>query len=253
MAETSKDKLLYEIAWHHQVTFEAMPSWLANELLTVCDPDKPCALFKKQQLEIAVLLLKNTRWMDNPESKNISQTTSSILEKGTRYWPESSDELAYHRAAVARDQFDYAALDQHIEEITSSNPVWKLRKASLLAELGQFDRGGALIADAYKELLTQHRNDRNSIHVLSRLAWAHWLMRGVDLSSFKKEFRAFPSSYRDSKCDPWDHIEHIRDRISKALEKQQKQQAIEPSFEPGCYKDNVNTVIFSNELHPCFC
>ena len=250
MTETSKAKLLYEITWHHQVTFEVMPFWLANELLTVCNPDKPCTLSKRQQLEIAVLLLKNTRWMDSSESKNISQATSSILEKDARYWPESSDELAYHRAIVSRDQFDYAALEQHVEKITSSNPVWKLRKASLLADLGQFDKGEALVAEAYKELLTQYRNDRNSIHVLSRLAWAHWLMRGIDLSSFDKPFKAFPSSYRDSKCDPWDHIEHIRERISKTLEKQQKQQAIEPSFEPGRYKDNANTLTFSNELHP---
>ena len=251
MTETSKAKLLYEITWHHQVTFEAMPSWLANELLTVCDPDKPsCALSKKQQLEIAVLLLKNTRWMDNPESESIFQTTSLILENGKRYWPESSDELAYHCAIVARDQFDYAAVEQHVEKITSGNPVWKLRKASLLAELGQFDKGETLVAEAYKQLLTQHRNDRNSIHILSRLAWAHWLMRGVDRSSFDKPFKAFPSSYRDSKCDPWDHIEHIRERISKNLEEQQKQQAIEPSFEPGRYKDNANTMTFSNELHP---
>ena len=250
MAETSKAKLLYEITWRHQVTFAPMPSWLANELLTVCDPDKPCALAKRQQLEIALLLLKNTRWMDNPESENIAQTTSAILEKSKKYWPESSDELSYHGAILARDRFDYATLEGNAEKITSSNPIWKLRKASLLAELGQFDKGKTLVAEAYKGLLTQYRNDRNSIHVLSRLAWAHWLMRGVDLSSFDKKLGAFPSSYRDSKCDPWDHIEYIRGQISKTLEKQQKQQGIEPSFEPGRYKDNANTVILSNELDP---
>ncbi|MCE8011689.1 SIR2 family NAD-dependent protein deacylase [Billgrantia desiderata] len=250
MAEISRAKLLYEITWHYQITFEAIPSWLANELLAVCDPGKSCALSNKQQLEIALLLLKNTRWMGNPEAEHIAQTAATMLEKGKRYWPESSDELAYHSAIVARDKFDYTALEAYIEKITSSNPVWKLRKASLLAELGQFDKGEVLVAEAYKELLIQNRNDRSSIHVLSRLAWAHWIMRGVDLSSFSKEFKAFPSSYRDSKCDPWDHIEHVRERISKELDKQQKQQAIDPSFEPGRYRDNANTVIFSSELHP---
>lgn len=53
MATNCKAKLLYEITWHFQVTFEAVPPWLANELLTICDPDKPCILTKKQQLEIA--------------------------------------------------------------------------------------------------------------------------------------------------------------------------------------------------------
>lgn len=250
MAETFKAKLLYEITWCHQVTFGIMPSWLVKELLSVCDIDKSCVLSKKQQLEIALLLLKNTRWMDNPESENIEQTTSEILEKGKKYWPDSSNWLAYHRAIVARDRFDYTVLEQYVEKITSNNPVWKLRKASLLAELGQFDKGEVLVVEAYKELLNQYRNDRNSIHILSRLAWAHWLMRGVDLSSFDKEFRVFPSSYRDSKCDPWDHIEHLRERISKELDKQQKKNAIEPLFEPGRYRDNSNSVSFSNELHP---
>lgn len=250
MAESSKARLLYEITWHHQVTFEVIPSWMVKELLAVCDPDKPCELSKKQQLEIALLLLKNTRWMDSSEAEHISEITSSILEKGKKYWPESSDELAYHNAIVLRDRFDYAALEKYVEKITSKNPVWKLKKASLLAELGQFDNGNNLVAEAYKELLTQYRNDRNSIHVLSRLAWAHWLIRGIDLSSFSKKFEAFPSNYRDSLCDPWDHIEHIRERISKDLNKQQKQHAIEPLFEPGRYRDNSNTVSISNDLHP---
>lgn len=250
MSANCKAKLLYEITWHYQITYEVIPSWLANELLVVCDPAKPCTLVKKQQLEIALLLLKNTRWMDKQEAEDIAKKTSAILEHGEKYWPESGNELAYHNAIMARDRFDYGALEQYVEKITTSNPVWKLRKASIFAELGQFDRGERLVAEAYKELLVHYRNDRNSIHVLSRLAWAHWLMRGIDLPSFGKEFKAFPTSYRDSKCDPWNYIEHLRDRISKTLDKQQKQQTIEPSFEPGRYRDNSNTVSFSNELHP---
>lgn len=250
MTEASKAKLLYEIAWLCRVTFEAIPPWMAQELLNVCDPDKSCELSKKQQLEIALLLLKNTRWMDSSEARHIEQTTRAILKAGKKYWPESNDELAYHNAILARDRFDYLALEQYAEQITCTNAIWNLRRASLLAELGQLEKGEALVAEAYKELLIQYRNDRNSIHVLSRLAWAHWLMRGIDLSSSNKEFKNFPSTYRDSKCDPWDHLEHIRDRISKELDKQQKQYAIEPSFEPGRYKDNANTVSFSNELNP---
>ena len=249
MTEIFKAKLLYEITWHHQITFEPIPIWLANELLTVCNLDKSCSLSKKQQLEIALLLLKNTRWMDAPESEHIAQITSQILEKEKKYWPDILNELAYHNALVARDKFEYVALEQLVENIENSNPLWGLRKASLLAELGQFDKSKDLVAQAYKELLTQYRNDQNSVFVLSRLAWAHWLMRGVDLSSFTKENKPFTSHYRDAKCDPWDHIEHIRDRISKALDKQ-KQQTIEPLFEPGKYRDNASAVSFSNELHP---
>lgn len=246
----AKARLLYEIAWHHKLTFEVIPSWLVNELIAICGSDESCVLSQKQKLEIAVVLLKNTLWMEDSEAKNVSRVVSSILEVGSAVWPESHDELAYYNAIVARDKFDYAALEMWVEKITSVNPVWKLRKASLLAELGQFAKGEVLVSEAYKKLLDQHKNDRNSIHVLSRLAWAHWLIRGVDLSSHDKEFKAFPSYYRDAQCDPWDHIEHLRDRVSKELDKQQKQKAIEPSFEPGRYKDNSNRVSFSNEVHP---
>lgn len=250
MNPDSRVKLLYEIAWRHVVTHEAVPSWLARELLTICDPAKPCAITKKQQMEVALLLLKNTRWFDSDEFKSIGQTTTAILERDAKYWPECANELAYHRAIVARNKFDYPTLECVVEKIVASDSVWKLRKASLLAELGRFEEGKNLVAEAYRELLAQYRKDRNSIYVLSRLAWAHWLMRGVDLWTPGREFKAFPSSYQDPKCNPWDHIEHIRDRIATVLEKQRERQGIEPSFEPGCYKDNSDTVTFNSELHP---
>lgn len=250
MASDSRARLLYEIAWRHDVTYQATPPWLAQELLTICDPDKPCALTKKQQMEVALLLLKNTRWFDDPKSRLIEKTTESILERNARHWPESADELAFHKAIVARDRFAYPILEKFVEKITERDSIWKLRKASLLAELGRFDEGENLIAEAYRELLGNYRNDRDSVYVFSRLAWAHWLLRGVEAWRPGKAFKTFPSGYQDAKCNPWDHIEHIQSQISKALEKQQKQQGVEPLFEPGRYKDNSNTITFSNELHP---
>jgi hypothetical protein len=250
MSPDSRAKLLYEIAWRHEVTNEAIPSWLAQELLTICDPAKPCVISKKQQMEVALLLLKNTRWVDGDEAKSIEQAMTAILECNAKYWPESTNELAYHRATVARDKFDYPTLERETEKIATSDSVWKLRKASLLAELGRFEEGKNLVAEAYRELLGLCRKDRNSIYMLSRLAWAHWLMRGVDLGTPGRKFKAFPSSYQDPKCDPWDHIEQIRHRISKVLEKQRERQGVEPLFEPGSYKDNSGTVAFNSELHP---
>lgn len=137
----AKVKLLYEIAWYHKITYKVLPDYLLNELLTVCDINKPCILTKKQQLEIALILLKNTRWMDELESEPIIQTTKIILEKGKKYWPEISNELAYYDSILARDIFDYLLLEKCIEKITVNESMWKLRKAYLLAELGRFDEG----------------------------------------------------------------------------------------------------------------
>jgi len=250
MMEDSRAKLLYEIAWRHAVTYEVAPSWLVQELLAICDPDKHCSLTKKQQLEIALLLLKNSRWVNAPEAQDIEQRATAILEKNTKYWPESANELNYHRAIIARDKFDYPALESTAEKLDVSDSVWKLRKASLLAEVGRFSEGESLIEEAYRELLDQNRKSRNSIRVLSRLVWSHWLMRRIKYWVLKEEFRAFPSTYQDMKCSPWDCIEYIKDRITETLEKQQKQHSIKPLFEPGSYKDNSKVVSISNELHP---
>ncbi|TRN53274.1 SIR2 family protein, partial [Pseudomonas syringae] len=81
MPEESKALLLYEITWHHQITFKVTPSWMVKEMLAVCDPDKPCIISKKQQLEIALLILKNSRWMDSSESEKFFSDSERYFRK----------------------------------------------------------------------------------------------------------------------------------------------------------------------------
>ncbi len=250
MSKETRVALLYEIAWRYDVTYEVLPLWLAKEFVNICDPDRPCALTKRQQLEISVLLLKNTRWHEDEEFALIKEMATNIINTNVGYWPECADEIAFHEAIIARDELDYSGLEESIKKISTRTPVWKLRKASLLADLGRFVEGEVLITEAYKELLGQHRHDRASIFIFSRLAWAHWLVRGIALTRPGVIFEEFPSIYQESKCDPWDHIEMIKLQVSEALEGQEKQQGIEPAFEPGSYRDNSTQITFKNGLHP---
>lgn len=249
MGTENRAKLLYEIAWRYDTTYQVLPHWLIQELLPICSPAKPCILTKQQQMEMALQVLKATRWSDDPESKSIEITVIDILERNAKHWSASIDELAYHQAILARDRFDYPTLEMLVKKIPEKTPAWKLRKASLFAELGQFDVGEAMLADAHRELLGQHRNDRNSIDIFSRLAWAHWLVRGAGaLKTWP--LGEFPSRYHDLKCSPWDHIEHLQEQISAALLKQHTQPEIEALFEPGHYKNNNQTATFNGALHP---
>ena len=249
LAPDSRAKLLYEIAWRSGTAYELIYPWMVKELLTICDPAVPCILSKKQQMEVAWLLLKNAKWFDDSESRSTEATTTAILEKNASHWPESAEELAYHRAIVARDNFDYAVLTNMVDKISTRNALWRLRKASLLGELGRFAEGEACIAAAYRELLGQYRNDRGSIYLLSRLAWADWLARFTEIFNADKTFESYPSRYTEPQCNPWDHIEHLRRQISDELDRQQQQNKIEPSFAPGKYNDSSNTVIFNKKLH----
>ncbi len=127
MTSDSRAKLLYEIAWRHCMTYEATPPWLAREMLQICNPIKSCALSKKQQLEIALLLLKNTRWFNDTQSEAIKTTTRDIIESNSKYWPDCLDELLFHQAIIARDEFDFGSLEKLVGKISDNEPVMKLK------------------------------------------------------------------------------------------------------------------------------
>lgn len=250
LTPSRRAKLLYEIAWRHSVTCELVQPWLAQELIDACEAHAFAGLTGRQQAEIAALVLKSSRWSDDPNLGTAANRAFAILEREAVRRKDCANEIAFHRATVARDQFDYPLLESVLGQIEESSPMWKMRKASLLAELGRFSEGERLVADSYRELLAQHRHDRNSIYVFSRLAWSHWLLRGIEMIKPGKSFEAFPLSYQEAKCSPWDHIDFLRGKIAEALKKQYKRRQVESLFEPGHYKNNSDTVTLSNEVHP---
>jgi hypothetical protein len=245
----SKTKLLYEIAWRRRTAFDATPQWLCAELVEVCDPAVRNVLSRKQQLEIALHLLNSTRWMDEAESNEIRKRTTAILEANLRHWPELAAELIFYQALVARDGLDYAALEKLTESLPEVDSVWKMRKASLLSEVGRFERAEQLLAEAYRDLSAQHRNDRNSIYVFSRLAWAHWMLRGTSMRTHIPS-ESFPAIYDESKCNPFDEINHLKKQVALERDRENEKRQIAPLFAPGSYTDNSNVVTFDSEPHP---
>lgn len=242
----SRAKLLYEIAWRHTITFEPVPLWLATELASIADSITPCAITKRQQLEIALLLLKTARQYDDPSEFG---KWAALLEKYTLHLPDCSAEIAYQQALMARARLDYPGLEAAVDKLIGEDPIWKLKQASLLAELGQFDEGERLVSDAYKDLLERSRHDPNSIRIQSRLAWAHWMFRTVSFSRNWGALEELPSTYKTLRSDPWDQITHIRELASKQQEKYFKNQvSIEPLFEQGHYRDHSGDRNFSGEM-----
>lgn len=247
MSKGNREKLLYEIAWRDSVTFDVINPALIQDMLTVCDPATPNTLTKQQQLEIALTLLQGTRWLEPEQVTGVAEKTNAILETHQAQWTDCINSLRYHQAVVARDALNYPKLEAHANQIEPRSPIWKMRKAALLAEVGEHDRGRELIEQAYKELQTQSRHERHSIRVLSQLAWAHWLRNGIRRIDWFHE--KFPSRYADALCGPIEAIDAIEDHVNEKLEKQNKP-SIEPSFTPGTYKDHSKTVTLGGSNHP---
>lgn len=258
LASDDRAKLLYEIAWRHGITFDYIHPWLAEALFQVASQTEQCVVSRHQQMEIALVLLKNSRWLDASEEgdkKVIEEYVlhlTGLLEKYAQYLPDCTAELAYHQALIARDSLDYGGMDASVEKIQGEDPVWKLRQAALLMELGRFDEGVKLIATTYGELRENHRRDLYSIPILSRLVWAHLLLNvahRVNSNQPPEELPLFAeSNYRKWKCDAWTWIEDIQKKADKKQATYAKdQKPIEPLFQQGHYRDNSTQRSFSNE------
>ncbi|WP_370386196.1 SIR2 family protein [Snodgrassella alvi] len=238
-----KNKLLYELVWRYGIIFHYnISSNFQKMLLAICEPDANSGLSVKQQLEIALYLLKCTRSTkkDSDQQEIIDKTTKILTEHG-EYWNEGLVELYYHQILVARDELNYPLMEKLVDKIQGADPVWKLRKAFILSELVRYRESAGLINEVYAELVRGYRNNRNSIFILSRLAWAHMLKSIVDLEEFKAK------AYSQQYCNPYDIIDFLRKEISYCIENQEEPIS-EASFNPGKIIDNSSTINFISNM-----
>ncbi|MEP3351644.1 MAG: SIR2 family protein [Marinomonas sp.] len=248
LSDEVRAEILYEIVWQYERTYEVSPKWLIQEMFQVCDPSKPNILTKKQQLEIAVYVLKNTRWFGEEESEILEKEVITIIESNSQYWPEALEEVVFFKASLALYQFDYEKLESLVKNMAPNEPINKLRKAALLGELGVFSEGNTLISEAYKDLLSQHRRDPNSIYILSRLKVAETIQR-VTTHEFKKKT---VESGSEKYCELWDQIDELRKTMRDLIDKKKKNQGIKVFFTPGTYRDNSDNTTFYNRVHPFY-
>lgn len=252
LAPNDRAQLLYEIAWRYTITFDYIAPWLTDALFKVAHSDDSFGLSKSQQMEIALLLLKNSRYLtadnDSDAIQEQIKILTTILEANTQYLADCSAEIAYHKAVVARDELDYFSMEALIEKIEGEDVIWKFRKSSLLMACGRFSDSKLILVEAYRELRERYRYDQNSIRLLSRLALGHLLLKATTEYQTNENVEPLPVTFKEWLCDPWDWIENIRELVSKQQEKYFKNQnPIKPSFAQGHYRDNSNQRNFSNE------
>ena len=201
----------------------------------MADPARPCSLNKRQQLEIALALLRFARLQENDDD---FAHWNAVLEANGEFDADLRAQASYQRCLRSRDLLDLAALAIELEKVAGQDPVWLLRRAALRCELGQFTEANALIAEAYSKLLERRRKDYNSLWVRSRLAWAEWLHSAARHDWSIPPPSPWASEFRESLCDPQIELERISDEAAQSLRRQQEDDiAAIPLFEAGHYKE----------------
>lgn len=153
--------------------------------------------------------------------------------------------LAYEEALWARDHLDYGALADRIAAIKGRDPVWTLRRAMLLAELGKHDAVEASLLGAFRELKGLAARDRRSLWIRSRFAWAWFLANALTrVSAPDERIPEFVAErvieddllhrFDEGACNPWTCIEALDAAIADG-EKQARDDAAGPksAFDPG--------------------
>lgn len=244
-----REKVLYEVSWRHGITFDAMPDWLIDLLLKVVN--ESLSLSKKQQLEIALVLLNSARWTIGgaQDRRGFEDALIDHIEERAQFWPDVNAEVAYFKVNRARLDLDFAEMESNANKISENSPEWMLKKSGVLAELGEIEGATKLILNSHAQLIDQHRKNPNSVQILSRLAWADLLVRIVDATNGSKSNSLPKSILSKWRCDPWDEIEHLKERVRAGLDENDKKASVEPYFQVGKYKDNSKVASFNNESH----
>lgn len=239
-------RVLYELAWRYRTALWPVDDHLAELLATIADPVEACGLAKREQLEVAALLLRRARVAGQDD---VFDRWASVLEAHAEPGTDLRAEAAYQRALLARDRLDFPNLINGAEHIlTGRDPVWRLRMAALHCERGDFTESRRLIGEALKELEERQRDDRRSLWIRSRRAWAFWLGRAARLDSLDRDVeRSWPLEFREARSDPWEEIQGVRNDLQEALRKRAEDEVtVVPAFRPGHYRDRSKTVRFQS-------
>lgn len=244
-----REKILYEVSWRYGITFDALPDWLLQQLLKVIH--ESATLTIRQQLEISLVLLNTARWSisGSQERRRFEDEIIAHIEERIPFWPDVAAEVTYFKVNRARLDLNFAEMEICASHLPEQSPEWKLKKSGVLAELGETEGAVKLIQDGHILLIDQFRKNPNSVQILSRLAWADLLKRVVDSNNPARSDSLPKNILSRWKCDPWDEIEHLKEKVRTRLDENDNKTSVEPSFQVGKYKDNSKAVRLSNEVH----
>ena len=234
-----RSEAVFEILWRRTKAFSPIDVQLAAALTELLDA-KPPEVDADMRLEFALALMRDARVSYDDDGL---KRWGAIIEAEAEADSVIRHEAEYQWCLRARDRMDLAALATRLANITSEDPLWKLRRAALHTEIGEYVAATKLIKDATADLERLHRLDRNSLSIKSQLAWASWVSRAAAAWSTRWNDLPRPRDFKELDIDPLQEIEYIESR-AREIEKKRRDDAVavRPAFEAGHYREGSSTI-----------
>jgi hypothetical protein len=249
LSPTDRGHIVFEFAWRADTFFIPIPDQVA-ELFRRAFYDEKCWLDRESRQFVGVVLLRTAREERNlPLFDEIRTFCDSKLPPD----PDLATSILYQRCLWARDELNFKDLKDLLQGLEGVDPIWKARRAALYCDLGDFKTAREVISHALREIRERFYRNRESLWILSRLAWTQFLSRSLQRwDSFGQddttgESDALNLRFFETKTDPWDIIAGIERKIEESLRSLvERTRTKEPLFEAGTYRDHSNTLYFGS-------
>ena len=202
---------LYEAVWLSETAFWPLPDFLENAVsdMVKTNDDSSLSLEHRILLRVAIIRVARHRrdWVTFDQRIQFLETLDD---------PAAKIEALYERCLRAKDELDYKFLATHAKNIIGSEPIWSLRRAALIAELGNSSAAYKLICEAYNEIQQKRTKNRRSLWLLSREAWTSWLKESARFALEEYPFDEqvdWPPEYKANDTDPWDELQYLEEKI----------------------------------------
>ncbi|WP_461324742.1 SIR2 family NAD-dependent protein deacylase [Bradyrhizobium diazoefficiens] len=234
-----RGQALFEIVWRRTIRLSPIDEALAAALAELVEA-KPEEVAADVRLELALALLRDARLSCDADGM---KRWADVIEAEPGASPALRLDVAYQWALRARDRMELSTLQTRLASITSEEPIWKLRRAALHTEIGEYATATRLIKEATADLERRFRLDRNSLSIKSQLAWAAWISRATDMLYTRWSDLPRLRDFRELDIDPADEIERFENSAAEIEKKRREDEiAVRPAFEAGHYRDNSATI-----------
>jgi hypothetical protein len=199
---------------------------------------------------VGAFLLRSAR-----EERNLPLFDEIRTFFNTNLVPDQTTEtcILYERCLWARDELDFRELRNLLPALAGVDPIWRIRRAALHCDLGDLPAARENVAQGLREIRERFYRNRDSLSLVSRIAWAQFLSRTLrPLESMGQEEPPDESDILhlrivETKSDPWDVIANLEREIEESVRKvAERMRTREPQFEAGVYKDNSSTLHFGS-------
>lgn len=243
--------LLREALWRHEISFWPLSAPIEEVATSFFASESRGGLSQAAQAEMLSFLASEAR---RRRAWDAFDRWIALLEFNVA--DDVGARAAYEKALRARDELDFDAIAPLVESVRGRDPIWTLRRASLIMELGEPVRAARTVREARQIIQTRRRLDPSAIWLLSRQAWTHWVWQSAqwELRKLDGDDRGppidwdWPIRYRANETDPWDEMRaadvHIQSELAEVRKDSRDDRR--SKFDPGVYSKTSQGIRYTS-------